>query len=155
MASAAGMWAEYSAATGIVAEYEAFGFGNPNTPALRDELALLVKNGTKTATAGHPDEFAAAGEKVPEVGDYWVVLDSQANAVAVTRTTEVRPTRFKDVDDQFAWDEGEGDRTLSWWRTAHIKYFEQAGLPIDPDTILILERFEKIWPLPTGGVRDS
>ncbi len=147
MSSAADMWAEFSAATGTVAEYEAFGFGNPNTPELRDELALLVKSGVKTATAGHPGEFAAAGEKIPEVGDYWVVVDSRANAVAVIRTIEVKPTRFQDVDEQFARDEGEGDRTLAWWRTAHIKYFEAAGLPIDDDQVLILERFEKVWPL--------
>ncbi len=147
MSSAADMWAEFSAATGTVAEYEAFGFGNPNTPELRDELALLVKSGVKTATAGHRGEFAAAGEKTPEVGDYWVVADSRANAVAVIRTIEVKPTRFQDVDEQFARDEGEGDRTLAWWRTAHIKYFEAAGLPIDDDQVLILERFEKVWPL--------
>ncbi len=146
MANAADMWAEFSAATGTVAEYEAFGFGNPNTPALRDELALLVKTGVKTATAGHPGEFAAAGEKIPEVGDYWVVVDSRANAVAVIRTIEVERTRFQDVDEQFAWDEGEGDRTLAWWRTAHLDYFEAAGLPIDEDQVLILERFEKVWP---------
>lgn len=146
MLSAADMWAEYSSATGIVADYESFGFGNPQTPALRDELALRVKTGVKTATAGHPDEFSAAGEKIPEVGDYWVVLDSRANAVAVIRTTQVRPTRFKDVDEQFAWEEGEGDRTLSWWRNAHVEYFQEAGVEIDDDTVLILERFEKVWP---------
>ncbi|MEM7355972.1 MAG: ASCH domain-containing protein [Acidobacteriota bacterium] len=147
MASAAEMWAEFSAATGVVAEYEAFGFGNPNTPALRDELAVLVRQGVKTATAGHPEEFAAAGEKVPQVGDYWVVVDSRGEAAAVIRTVEVTPTRFEDVDEQFAWDEGEGDRTLAWWRTAHIEYFERAGVSIGPSTVLILERFERVWPL--------
>ena len=147
MTSAAELWAEFSAATGVVAEYEAFGFGNPNTPALRDQLALLVRDGVKTATACHPDEFAATGEKVPEVGDYWVVLDSKDQAHAVTRTVEVRPTRFEDVDEQFAYDEGEGDRTLAWWRDAHIQYFQDAGLPIGPDTVLILERFERVWPI--------
>ncbi len=147
MTSAADLWAEFSAATGIVAEYEAFGFGNSNTPALRDQLALLVKDGVKTATAGHPGEFAASGESIPKVGDYWVVLDSEDNAHAVIRTVEVRYTRFADVDAQFAWDEGEGDRTLAWWRDAHIKYFERAGFPIDDDQVLILERFERVWPI--------
>ena len=147
MISAAEMWAEFSAATGVVAPYEAFGFGNPDTPELRDELALLVRNGSKTATAGHPGEFEATGEKTPEVGDYWVVLDSKGGAHAVIRTTEIKPTRFKDVDEQFARDEGEGDLTLSWWREAHLRYFREAGLPIDDDTVLILERFEKVWPI--------
>ncbi len=140
------MWAEFSAATGVVAEYEACGCGNPDTPELRDELAVLVKNGVKRATAGHPGEFEASGEPVPAVGDYWVVIDAKGDAHAIIRTTEITPARFADVDERFARDEGEGDLTLAWWREAHIDYFEKAGLPIDDDTVLMLERFEKVWP---------
>ena len=147
MSSAAELWAEFSASTGVVAVYEAFGFGTSGTPTLRDELALLVKNGVKTATAAHPEEFEIAGEKIPQVGDYWVVLDSKDNAHAVIRTTEVMRTCFEEVDSQFAYDEGEGDRTLSWWRGAHIEYFREIGLFLDEKTMLHLERFVKVWPI--------
>jgi hypothetical protein len=27
------------------------------------------------------------------------------------------------VDEAFAWDEGEGDRTRDWWLDAHRRYF--------------------------------
>ena len=41
---------------------------------------------------------------------------------------EVR--RFGDVDAQFAWTEGEGDRTLEYWREAHIRFFAAEGRPL-------------------------
>ncbi len=30
---------------------------------------------------------------------------------------------LNEVDDAFAWDEGEGDRTRRWWEAAHWEYF--------------------------------
>ena len=41
----------------------------------------------------------------------------------VVRTTQVDVVEFADVDAAFAWDEGEGDRSLSSWRDAHMRYF--------------------------------
>jgi uncharacterized protein YhfF len=64
----------------------------------------------------------------------------------VIRTTAVEIRRFGDVDEAFAWDEGEGDRTLEWWRRAHLWFFKQQGIPIDDDTLMVLEHFELLWP---------
>jgi uncharacterized protein YhfF len=46
----------------------------------------------------------------------------------------------------FAWDEGENDQTLAGWRAAHEWYFASIGQPVDDDTMVVLERFEKLWP---------
>jgi uncharacterized protein YhfF len=35
----------------------------------------------------------------------------------VLETTDLRVIPFGEVDAQFAFDEGEGDRTLAWWRS--------------------------------------
>jgi uncharacterized protein YhfF len=48
--------------------------------------------------------------------------------------------RFDDVDEQFAYDEGEGDRSLAYWREAHKCYFTRLGL-FQPDMMLWCERF--------------
>ena len=56
-------WAEFVAATGIDGEYEAWAFGNPKTmPELSTELALLVRDGPKRATAGLLAEYEEEGE---------------------------------------------------------------------------------------------
>ena len=111
------------------------------------ELALLVRDGPKRATAGLAAEYEAEGESLPKIGDLSVILDGQGEPVCVIRTTQVEFRRFGDVDESFAWDEGEGDRTLAWWRRAHMWFFEQFDIGVDEDTPMILEWFELLWPV--------
>jgi uncharacterized protein YhfF len=82
-----------------------FAFGDG--PALADELAALVVTGRKTATCMSPDD-----PNRPQVGQRWVVLDGRAEPVCVIETAELNECRFDEVDERFAFDEGEGDRTL-------------------------------------------
>lgn len=135
-------WVEFEAATGISGPYEAWGFGGPSFPDMATELALLVRDGPKRATAGLADD----SDPVSNVGDLSVILDGAGSPVCVIRTTEVRIRRFAEVDEAFAWDEGEGDRTLQWWREAHKGFFERLGETMDDDTLMVLERFELLWP---------
>ena len=139
-------WAEFVEATGIDGPYEAWAFGDPSLPDLATELALLVRDGPKRATASLASEYEEEGEKLPEAGDLSLILDGEGEPVCVIRTTKVEVRRFGDVDEAFAWDEGEGDRTLDWWRRAHLWFFEQQGVPVDDDTDVVLEHFELLWP---------
>jgi uncharacterized protein YhfF len=75
------------------------------------------------------------------------VLDGVGKAVCIIRTTSVETRPFGAVDEAFAFEEGEGDRTLAWWRQAHISYFAAIGTTVTDDTIMVLERFELVWPL--------
>lgn len=52
-----------------------------------------------------------------------------------------------EVDEAFAWDEGEGDRTLEWWRAAHTRFFARMGIELTDDSEMILERFDLVWPV--------
>ena len=142
--------AKFVAATGIDGAYQAWAFADTH-PDLATDLALLVRDGPKRATAGLLSEFEDGTEAapMPVAGDLNVVLDGEGSPVCVIRTTEVEVRRFEDVDEAFAWDEGEGDRTLAWWRQAHIWYFSEQGTPIDETTLMVLERFELLWPTPT------
>jgi uncharacterized protein YhfF len=69
----------------------------------------------------------------------------------VIRATAVEVRRFGDVDEEFAWTEGEGDRSLAYWREAHLRFFASAGHQVDDDSLLVLERFELLWPLPLSN----
>jgi len=56
-----------------------------------------------------------------------VALDSKGRPSVVLTTRELVQRRFNDVDDDFAYDEGEGDRSLAYWREAHKRYFTGLG----------------------------
>ena len=138
-------WREFVAATGIDGEYTAWGFGSD--PEMLTELGLLVRDGPKRATASLPSEYEP-GEPLPAVGDLSVILDGAGAPLCVIRTTDVETRRFGDVDEEFAWTEGEGDRSLTHWRKAHIEFFASQGVDVSDDDEVVLERFELLWPRP-------
>ncbi|WP_270887912.1 ASCH domain-containing protein [Pedococcus sp. 5OH_020] len=143
------MWASYVADTGydgpLVTTY-AFG----DSAELADELGLLVLHGPKRATAGLVQEFDAGEQALPEVGDRCAVLGGDGRPLAIVRTTDVRVGPLASVDDRFAWDEGEGDRTRAWWLAAHtglfIRQCATMGLTFSDNIGVVFERFDLVWP---------
>ncbi len=113
-----------------------FAFGDG--PDLADELLELVLKGVKTATCSTEDE---PNTSMP--GERWIVLDGRGNPRCVIESTEITYRRYGDVDAAFAHDEGEGDRSLSYWRSAHRRYFERLGKFSD-DMMLMCERFRLV-----------
>ena len=75
--------------------YQAWAFGD--SPEMADELAELVIDGPKRATAGLVVEYEADGDPVPQAGDHSVILDGAGRPVAVIRATEVRVVPFAEV----------------------------------------------------------
>ena len=68
--------------------------------------------------------------------------------LAVVRTPDVRFGPLSSVDDQFAWDEGEGDRSRAFWLDAHTNAFARMLTAMSrddemhPDLPVVFERFE-------------
>ncbi|MBR0827647.1 ASCH domain-containing protein [Bradyrhizobium manausense] len=121
-----------------------FAFGD--SPALADELLELVIKGMKTATCSTEDE-----PNTSSPGEQWVVLDGRGEPRCVIETLEVTYRRYNEVDAGFAYDEGEGDRSLVHWRAAHQRYFGRLGR-FSEDMMLMCERFrlvEVFGDLPT------
>ena len=154
---AAALWREYAAvrpAGGPPEDeppVERFGDGR----ALADELIGLVLAGTKRATAGLVVDFAHEGEPLPRIGGHWIACDGDGRPRAVLRSTELRVGRLDSVDDAFAWDEGEGDRTRASWLEAHLRYFTRTlaarGRAWDDDLEVVFERFRVVHP---GALAD-
>ena len=113
-----------------------FAFGDG--PALADELLELVIKGVKTATCSTEDEpnTSAPGER-------WIVLDGSGTPRCVIESVEVSYRRYNEVDAAFAYEEGEGDRSLDHWREAHRRYFTRMGR-FSEDMMLMCERFRLI-----------
>lgn len=118
-----------------------FSFGD--NPRLADELLALVIAGQKTATCGAARDFGPGKEALPVVGRRDIVLDGRGEPAAVIETLEVVYRRFNEVDEQFAYDEGEGLRTLKDWREGHRAYFERNG-GWSEDMELVCERFRLV-----------
>jgi len=108
-------------------------------PELADELLGLILAGKKTATCWD----AAEGLKGAEVGKPFAVQNGAGVVRCVLETVELTQARFCDVDDRFAFEEGEDDRTLKSWRAAHEDYFTRNG-HFAPDMMLNCERFRLV-----------
>ena len=71
-----------------------------------------MRIGVKVATASLLWEYDADGEAIPKVGQLSIVTDGDGEPVYIIKSTEVEIRQFNQVDADFAYDEGEGDRTL-------------------------------------------
>ena len=123
----------------VPAKYQglrSFAFGDG--PALADELLDLVIREVKTATCSTEDE-----PNTSKPGECWIVLDGSGKPACVIETLEVTYRRYNEVDAAFAHDEGEGDRSLGYWRSAHRNYFGRRG-KFSEDMMLMCERFRLV-----------
>ena len=91
-----------------------------------DELAELVRAGTKRATAGSLWAYEAVDEPLPQAGDLCVITDWDGQAACVIRTLSVDIVPFDEVSPEFAAMEGEGEATAPWstgvedtWPSSH------------------------------------
>lgn len=113
-----------------------------------DELAQLVKNGVKSATCSLHLFYELENEPLPKVDDYSIVLNSKDEPVCIIRTSDVKIMPMNEVPPNFAYAEGEGDRSYDHWREVHIEFFtnELKGVSrkFSEDMLLVCERFELI-----------
>ena len=116
-----------------------------------DLLADLVLRGEKTATASAYDLYALEAESLPQEVTFDVSLDSQNQAVCIVEITRVSVQPFSQVSAQHAFKEGEGDKSLAYWRQVHEDFFTdclgEAGLTFTPEIKVVLEEFRKVYPL--------
>lgn len=131
-------------------------FGKPyvaecfgDNPALAQELGQLVLDGVKTGTCSAIWEWEAEGKSIPQPGQITIVLDGNDQPLCIIEVIEVFACRFKDVDEEFADAEGEGDRSLEYWHNEHKNYFSRVlpkiGREFSEDMPLVCERFKVIY----------
>lgn len=142
-------WEEFSQFHPQATEnYEAWSFGD--SPQMADELLDLVIRGIKTGTASNHEIYETCDETLPEIGRHSVLLDGRGNPQAVIVTTEVQITPFDEVGADFAYSEGEDDRTLESWRHEHENFFTRESLeflkkPFDPKMKVVCENFRLVY----------
>ncbi len=127
--------------------YEVFHFDDNERSA--NGLADLVLSGAKRATAGLVWVFEAKGRPIPKPGDLSVVTRWAGQPVCVIETTRVEIRPYDEVDADFAATEGEGDRSLRFWREAHWQFFSRECERIrripDKQMPVVCERFKVVY----------
>jgi uncharacterized protein YhfF len=143
-------WGEFAKSSGAADEarfYEAFSFGD--SEAMAAELAELVLQGTKRATAGAMWTFEAEGKRLPRPGDLSIVTNWLGLPLCVIETLSVEVVPFHGVTAEFAAIEGEGDSSLSFWQEAHRQYFSRecasAGREFTETMLIACECFRVIY----------
>lgn len=125
--------------------YSSWAFGSAP-----DKLLDLVLQGIKTATASAYEIYSLDdSEPMPKVNDYSVILNSKDEALCIIKTIKLDVVPFKDVDKMQAFKEGEGDRSLKYWRKVHEEFFNDEyskyNLKFTKDSLILCEEFEVVY----------
>ena len=146
-------WREFERSLGSMASerfYEASYFADSEASA--NHLAGLVLAGTKRATASLAWGLEFDGKQAPWPGALSVVTRWDGTPVCVIETLLVETVPFEDVGEAFAAIEGEGDKSLRYWREAHWAYYgrECARIGKVPTRRMpvLCEQFRLVHPAP-------
>ena len=127
--------------------YSEFSFGD--SAEMADELGTLVLQNIKTGTASLAWDYAQDDEPLPRAGDHSLILDGKGDPMCIIETTRVYIEPYNQVGEDQADAEGEGDRSLEYWRKAHWEYFSRRceALGREPSEYMpvVCERFRVVW----------
>ncbi|EOW1565231.1 ASCH domain-containing protein [Listeria monocytogenes] len=142
------MWQKYRTEHPMISsKFEAWAFGN--SAQMANELGGLVMDGIKTGTSSLFYWYDQGGETMPSVGSHVVLLDGEEEAIGIIKLINVTIMPFNEVPKTFAYLEGEGDRTLEYWREVHTSFFSnecvELGIPFEEDALVVCEEFEVVY----------
>jgi uncharacterized protein YhfF len=107
---------------------------------LADKLKELVIERKKTATT----DLFEQGKKVPSLGEYATILDSNGAPFCIIQYTKVQINSFLDVDYEYVKLEGEGDKDLDEWRKKHVKFFVENNEGFNDLSLVVCEEFNVV-----------
>lgn len=139
------LWEEFTQNCDVdTCEYNAWQFGFD-----ADLLADLVLRGEKTATASAYPLYQLENEPLPKIGEYDIILNSKNEAMCIIKTTNVYVIPFCKVNKEHAYKEGEGDKSLKYWRNLHrdffIKCLSEVDKIFDENMEVVCEEFKVVY----------
>ena len=116
-----------------------------------DECAELVLNGVKRATSPALRWHEATNEPLAKPGDLNIVTDWAGNAMCIIETTHVEIVPFNQINADYAYLEGEGDKSLDYWMKVHKAYYQreaaEVGYTVTEDMPIVCETFKVVFPV--------
>jgi uncharacterized protein YhfF len=121
-----------------------------DTPEAATKVGKLVRDGIKTTTSSLLWGLEHDGEPLPKTGDISVVVDGNGNPLCVIEMMEVEIRPFTTVDEQFAFEYGEGERTLAYWLSDnwdfHSRWCREIGREPSASMPIVFQRFRLLYP---------
>jgi len=115
------------------------------------ECAQLTLDGIKQATSTSLWWFEKFHADLPEVGNIYVVTDWYKIAKAIVEVVKVDQVPFNEITEEYAAIEGEGDKSLEYWKKVHWEYYsremEEFGEKPTEDMIIVCEQFRTIFTI--------
>lgn len=113
-----------------------------------NEYAHLVKTGIKKATSHSLLGIQYREEFLPKIGEFLVITDWDKKAVCIVKTTGVKLVPYFNITQEYAKLEGEGDKSLEYWKKTHWDYYTKELEPFSrlprESMIIVCQEFEKV-----------
>lgn len=115
-----------------------------------DECAELVVRRIKQATSPSVWWFTKNKEEFPKAGDLAIITNWEGEPKAIIRITKVALVKLKDITPEYANREGEGNRSLAYWKQVHLEYYSREMKQYDEspheEMEIVCEYFETLYP---------
>jgi uncharacterized protein YhfF len=103
----------------------------------------------KTTTSSLVWGLEYIGETLPKVGAIELIVDGTGAPLCIIELTEVEMKPFNTVDEQFAFEYGEGDRTLAFWIqdnwNVHSHWCHESGREPSESMPIVFQRFRVLY----------
>ena len=121
-----------------------------DTPEAATKVGKLVRDGIKTTTSSLAWGLEHIGEPLPNMGDISLIMDGNGEPLCIIELIEVEIKPFNAVDEQFAFEYGEGDRTLALWLSDnwdfHSRWCMEIGREPSETMPIVFKRFRLLYP---------
>ncbi len=132
---------------GLDTPMDVYYFGS--TKDVADSLSELVVKGVKRGTTSAVWEYEHYCEDFPKQNEYSIITDFEGEPKCIIRTTNVLRLNFNEVDERLALIEGEGDKSLEYWRRVHkdifTKILPSIGKEFNDSMPIVFEEFETVY----------
>lgn len=121
-----------------------------DTPEAATEVGKLVRDSVKTTTSSLVWGLEHIREPLPKVGNIDIIVDGNGEPLCIIELTEVEIKPFNTVDEKFAFEYGEGDRTLAHWLRDtwdfHSRWCIEIGREPSETMPIVFQRFRVLYP---------
>lgn len=97
-----------------------------------DKLINLVLSGKKTATTSIYDE-----NDLPIINEEKILIFNNEKKACITKTIDFKIMKFKDMTEDYARLEGEGDLSLDYWKKVHYDFFKKNNPNFNDNTLIV------------------
>lgn len=116
---------------------------------LSKEICELILSNEKQATSSLLYWSQNYDVDIAKVNDLEMVIDASGKFYCIVLKTAVKIVAYKDITAEHAFLEGEGDKTLEYYKEAHSHYFYNdlinEDIEFNEDMLVVCEYFKVIY----------